>query len=131
MFLYPEKFVIFVYIYVSWKVENRRRGKGARRKSAFGLCFIALKVMSFCTFRGVAPAGPQNIKYSLGKSNGFARGNLFAEGQNHCFFLRNNWYVGGVAGATPRKVQTDNLFKAISEAPDAIFRCAPFRIPGF
>ena len=83
---------LYIYIYVSWKVENRRRGKGAHRKSAFGLCFIALKRLSVCTFRGVAPAGPQNIKFSLGKSNGFARGNLFAEGQNHCFFLRNNWY---------------------------------------
>ena len=74
---------IGIYIYVSWKVENRRRGKGARRKSAFGLCFIGLKGMSFCTFRGVAPAGPQSINFSLGKSKGFARGNLFAAGQNH------------------------------------------------
>ena len=121
----------FVYIYVSWKVENRRRGKGARRKSAFGLCFIALKGVSFCTFRGVAPAGPQNTNYSLGKSNGFARGNLFAEGQNHCFSLRNYLYFRGFAEATPRKVQTDYLFKAISEAPNAIFRCAPFRMSGF
>ena len=112
-------------------MENRRRGKGAHRKSAFGLCFIALKGVSFCTFRGVAPAGPQNINYSLGKSNGFARGNLFAEGQNHCFFLRNNLYFGGGAEATSRKVQTDYLFKAISEAPNAIFRCAPFRMSGF
>ena len=92
VFSTPQNGCHFVYIYVSWKVENRRRGKGARRKSAFGLCFIALKSVSFCTFRGVAPAGPQNVNYSLGKSNGFARGNLFAEGQNHCFFLRNNWY---------------------------------------
>ena len=64
VFYTPEFTVICIYIYVSWKVENRRRGKGARRKSAFGLCFIALKGVSFCTFRGVAPAGPQNINYS-------------------------------------------------------------------
>ena len=74
---------IYVYIYVSWKVENRRRAKGAQRKSAFGLCFIALKGVSFCTFRGVAPAGPQSINFFLGKSKGHARGNLFAAGQNH------------------------------------------------
>ena len=74
---------IRMYIYVSWKVENRRRGEGARRKSAFGLTFIALKRLSVCTFRGVAPAGPQNINFSLRKINGFARGNLFAAGQKH------------------------------------------------
>ena len=61
---HPRKLGTDVYIYVSWKVENRRRGKGARRKSAFGLTFIALKGVSFCTFRGVAPAGPQNTNYS-------------------------------------------------------------------
>ena len=73
------------HLYIKRFVEsgNRRRGKGARRKSSFRLCFIALKGMSFCTFRGVAPAGPQHINYSLGKSIGFARGNPFAEGQNH------------------------------------------------
>ena len=90
VFYTPERVEISIYIYVSWKVEFRRRGKGAHRKSAFGLCFIALKGMSFCTFRGVAPAGPQNINYPLRKINGFARGNLFAEGQNHCFSLGNN-----------------------------------------
>ena len=127
----PERAGICIYIYVSWKVESRRRGKGAHRKSAFGLCFIALKGMSFCTFRGVAPAGPQNINYSLGEINGCARGNLFAEGQDHCFSLGNSWYFGGVAEATSRKVQTDYLFKAISEAPNANFRCSPFRMSGF
>ena len=79
----PPKMVATLYIYVSWKVENRRRAKGARRKSAFGLTFIALKGVSFCTFRGVASAGPQNINFSLRKINGFARGNLFAAGQKH------------------------------------------------
>ena len=92
VFYTPERAVIRIYIYVSWKVEFRRRGKGAHRKSAFGLCFIALKGMSFCTFRGVAPAGPQSINFFLGKSKGFARGNLFAAGQNHWISSWNNWY---------------------------------------
>ena len=119
-----------IYIRFVESGKSEARQGSASEKCIWAMFYSFKKVVRLHFSRG-RPRGASKCQVFPWKINGFARGNLFAVGQNHGCFLRNNWYFGGVAEATSRKVQTDYLFKAISEAPDAIFRCAPFRVSGF
>ena len=117
VFYPPKRLPLCIYTRFVESGKSEARQGSASEKCIWAM-FYSFKRYVILHFSRSRPRGASKYQVFLRKHQWFRTRKSFRGRSESLLFLRNNLYFWGVAVATPRKVQTDYLFKAISEAPN-------------